>query len=222
MVSGTRIVEKTRSGGVCARGHDRFLDPVPAHQVEDLFAPVDEMVRNDPAVTAPPDRFRAHDRATLAPARLDEGIESAPEGLGECMVGVIVEALVGPEGVERDRRFGRTPAQSAELGNGLIGDAEGQQRRRQSILVILRVSARSPDRPDIDDETDIDEVEELLRQLAEIPVDGMLISPGYQYESCKNDVFLSRQDIHKKFERVLAKVPDVEPEDRDRLTPEVP
>src|SRR5262245_46598220 len=52
-------------------------------------------------------------------------------------------------------------------------------------------------------ETNIDEVEELCRQLSEIPVDGMLISPGYQYESCKNDVFLSRQDIQKKFERVL-------------------
>ena len=30
-------------------------------------------------------------------------------------------------------------------------------------------------------ETNVDEVEELLSQLAEIPVDGMLISPGYQY-----------------------------------------
>jgi len=52
-------------------------------------------------------------------------------------------------------------------------------------------------------ETDIDEVEELCRRLAEIPVDGMLISPGYQYASVTNDIFLARQDIHKKFERVL-------------------
>ena len=52
-------------------------------------------------------------------------------------------------------------------------------------------------------ETDVDEVEELCRRLAEIPVDGMLISPGYQYESVENDIFLTRQDIHKKFERVL-------------------
>ena len=52
-------------------------------------------------------------------------------------------------------------------------------------------------------ETNIDEVEELCRRLSEIPVDGMLISPGYQYESVKNDMFLVRRDIHKKFQRVL-------------------
>jgi hopanoid biosynthesis associated radical SAM protein HpnH len=52
-------------------------------------------------------------------------------------------------------------------------------------------------------ETSIDEVEELCRQLSEIPVDGMLISPGYHYESVQNDIFLTRQDIQRKFERVL-------------------
>ncbi len=52
-------------------------------------------------------------------------------------------------------------------------------------------------------ETEIDEVEELCRVLAEIPVDGMLISPGYQYESVDADMFLTRQDTEKKFERVL-------------------
>lgn len=52
-------------------------------------------------------------------------------------------------------------------------------------------------------ETDIDEVEELCRKLAEIPVDGMLISPGYQYESVDRDIFLTGRDIHEKFERVL-------------------
>jgi hopanoid biosynthesis associated radical SAM protein HpnH len=52
-------------------------------------------------------------------------------------------------------------------------------------------------------ETNVDEVEELCRQLSEIPVDGMLISPGYHYESVQHDIFLTRQDIHRKFERVL-------------------
>ena len=31
----------------------------------------------------------------------------------------------------------------------------------------------------------------------------MLISPGYQYESVEADIFLTRQDIHDKFQRVL-------------------
>ncbi len=52
-------------------------------------------------------------------------------------------------------------------------------------------------------ETDVDEVEELCRLLREYRVDGMLISPGYQYESVEHDIFLTREDIHRKFKRVL-------------------
>ena len=52
-------------------------------------------------------------------------------------------------------------------------------------------------------ETDIDEVEELCELLAQIGVDGMLISPGYQYESVDHDIFMTRKDIERKFERVL-------------------
>ncbi len=52
-------------------------------------------------------------------------------------------------------------------------------------------------------ETKIEEVEELCALLSSIPVDGMLISPGYHYESVDHDIFLTRQDIEEKFKRVL-------------------
>ncbi len=52
-------------------------------------------------------------------------------------------------------------------------------------------------------ETDVDEVEELCRLLRDYRVDGMLISPGYHYESVESDIFLTREDIHRKFKRVL-------------------
>lgn len=52
-------------------------------------------------------------------------------------------------------------------------------------------------------ETDIDEVEELCRLLHELGVDGMLISPGYSYESVDRDIFLTREEIQKKFRKVL-------------------
>jgi hopanoid biosynthesis associated radical SAM protein HpnH len=52
-------------------------------------------------------------------------------------------------------------------------------------------------------ETDIDEVEELCRLLSGLGIDGMLVSPGYHYESVEADIFLTRQDIQRKFERVL-------------------
>ena len=51
--------------------------------------------------------------------------------------------------------------------------------------------------------TKIEEVEELCELLSSIGVDGMLISPGYQYESVAHDIFLTRRDTEDKFKRVL-------------------
>jgi hopanoid biosynthesis associated radical SAM protein HpnH len=52
-------------------------------------------------------------------------------------------------------------------------------------------------------ETKISEVEELCEYMASLDIDGMLISPGYQYESVEEDIFMTRQDIYEKFQRVL-------------------
>lgn len=52
-------------------------------------------------------------------------------------------------------------------------------------------------------ETEIDEVEELCDYLAGLGIDGMLLSPGYQYESVERDIFLTRKDIQDKFQRIL-------------------
>jgi hopanoid biosynthesis associated radical SAM protein HpnH len=52
-------------------------------------------------------------------------------------------------------------------------------------------------------ETNIDEVEELCQLLTEMGIDGMLVSPGYHYESVDRDIFLTRQDIQTKFQKVL-------------------
>ena len=52
-------------------------------------------------------------------------------------------------------------------------------------------------------ETDLDEVEALCRLLREYQVDGMLLSPAYHYASIESDIFLAREEIHRKFRRVL-------------------
>jgi hopanoid biosynthesis associated radical SAM protein HpnH len=52
-------------------------------------------------------------------------------------------------------------------------------------------------------QTEIDEVEALCAFLTGLGVDGLLISPGYHYESVEEDIFLTRQEIRKKFLRVL-------------------
>lgn len=52
-------------------------------------------------------------------------------------------------------------------------------------------------------ETSIAEVQQLCELLAEMGVDGMLVSPGYQYESVEEDIFLTRSDMEEKFKRIL-------------------
>jgi len=52
-------------------------------------------------------------------------------------------------------------------------------------------------------ETKMDEIEEMMALLTGFGVDGMMISPGYHYETLEDNHFLYRQEIHQKFERVL-------------------
>ncbi|MFQ5678254.1 MAG: adenosyl-hopene transferase HpnH [Gemmatimonadota bacterium] len=53
-------------------------------------------------------------------------------------------------------------------------------------------------------ETAIEEVEELCEFLTrDLGIDGILISPGYHYESVERDIFLTRRDIEEKFRHVL-------------------
>ena len=52
-------------------------------------------------------------------------------------------------------------------------------------------------------ETKIEEVKELCDYMEELGTDGMLISPGYQYESVDKDIFLTRQDMEVKFQSIL-------------------
>ncbi|MBM3465670.1 MAG: adenosyl-hopene transferase HpnH [Armatimonadetes bacterium] len=52
-------------------------------------------------------------------------------------------------------------------------------------------------------ETDIEEVEQLCELLTDLKVDGILISPGYHYESVQRDVFLTQEEIHNRFRQVM-------------------
>ncbi len=51
-------------------------------------------------------------------------------------------------------------------------------------------------------ETSVEEVEELCRMVDEMKASGILISPGYEYESVENNIFLTRDQIHEKFRKI--------------------
>ena len=52
-------------------------------------------------------------------------------------------------------------------------------------------------------ETSLEEIEQLCKLVKSLGVDGLLVSPGYHYESVKENIFLTQQEIHRKFKRVL-------------------
>jgi hopanoid biosynthesis associated radical SAM protein HpnH len=47
--------------------------------------------------------------------------------------------------------------------------------------------------------TRIDEVRQLFRLLAKIPVNGIMVAPAFSYEAVKTDSFLSRREMHEAF-----------------------
>ena len=51
-------------------------------------------------------------------------------------------------------------------------------------------------------QTDVAEVEQLCRMVDELKAKGILISPGYEYESVEQDVFLTKDQIHEKFRTI--------------------
>jgi hopanoid biosynthesis associated radical SAM protein HpnH len=51
-------------------------------------------------------------------------------------------------------------------------------------------------------QTSVQEVEELCQLVNEMKANGILISPGYEYESVEGDVFLTRDQIHEKFRAI--------------------
>ena len=49
---------------------------------------------------------------------------------------------------------------------------------------------------------DLKEIEQLFALLSQIPVDGILVAPGFNYEAVKNDVFLTRSEARDMFRHV--------------------
>jgi hopanoid biosynthesis associated radical SAM protein HpnH len=51
-------------------------------------------------------------------------------------------------------------------------------------------------------ETEVAEIEELCKLGEQLNTDGVLVSPGYEYESVEGDVFLTLEQIHEKFRAI--------------------
>jgi hopanoid biosynthesis associated radical SAM protein HpnH len=56
-------------------------------------------------------------------------------------------------------------------------------------------------------DTEVGEVRALCELTKSLGVDGMLVAPGYQYESLQSDMFLTRAEIQSKFGHILEFAP---------------
>ncbi len=52
-------------------------------------------------------------------------------------------------------------------------------------------------------DTDLSEIEEMCNTLTALGVDGILLAPGYHYESVGQGIFMVRREIQEKFRKVL-------------------
>ena len=51
-------------------------------------------------------------------------------------------------------------------------------------------------------QTQVSDVIDLFDTLKKMNIDGILISPGYEYEAVKEKIFLNRQQVHAKFKQI--------------------
>ncbi len=52
--------------------------------------------------------------------------------------------------------------------------------------------------------TDIKELESLFEMLTGIDITGILMAPAFSYESVENDIFLTKDEIHRKFSQMAS------------------
>lgn len=51
-------------------------------------------------------------------------------------------------------------------------------------------------------ETKVEEVKALCQLVDELKANGILVAPGYEYESVESDLFLTKEQIHEKFQAI--------------------
>jgi hypothetical protein len=120
-------------------GHVRFVHVARPENVKHALAGRDEVVGDDPSVTAPPNSFRAHDSAAPRVPELAQMQEPITKMIAQGVVGIVVKTVVVPERVELGRHFARAAAQSPERRDVLIADFERLKRLGQRVTVILRI-----------------------------------------------------------------------------------
>src|SRR5690349_15742202 len=95
-------------------GHLRLLHMPCAEDVKYVLAGRKQVVGNNPPVTAPPNRFRAHDGTSPCTPELAQMREPVGKLIAECIVRIVVKTIVFPKRVELARHLACPATQSPE------------------------------------------------------------------------------------------------------------
>lgn len=132
----------------------RHIDMQFSKNMHHLLASGQKVIGDDPAVAAPPDRFGAHDHASLLRAACPEPREPCSERRRQGVVCVVAKAAHSPKAIGRRPSAVRSSPQAAEFGNMLVTDLQRGQRSRECFPIELRIGARPGHRPYVDNEAD--------------------------------------------------------------------
>lgn len=84
----------------------------------------------------------------------------------------------------------------------IIGRAGGFQKALAGVRAAKAAGFRVSTNTTVYRETSVPDIEALFGQLASAGVDGILVAPGFSYEDVTNEVFLTRNEIVRKFQQI--------------------
>jgi hypothetical protein len=122
--------------------------------VKDIHATRERVVRDDAAMTAPPQDFGAHDRAGLLACTREQCAERSLKLARLGVVRVVLERSDLPAGVARGLCGLRRASPSPEVTLLDKGDAVARQLLRERVCVELRIRAGARKMPDVDERLD--------------------------------------------------------------------
>ena len=116
----------------------------------------EKIICDNPPVAAPPDGFRAHDRAPVLAAELSQSREACREGACQSIIRIVPKTAHPPISVRGRFAAARFTAKAAKFRDMLITDLPRHQRLAEALTVELRIGARPRHRSHVDDEIDGD------------------------------------------------------------------
>lgn len=167
------LVDCTRPGNVCQhssyysgrRGKLVYITWTFVAQVYHTSAERCEDIRDDTAVTSPPEHLSAHDDRTQPGGEHEQFVKSFSEFLSRDVIGVRLKGRMSPRAVARAFHGTSAPAERGNpaIENSCSGEVGGERVARE-----VRQASRARKTSDVDHELDLVHLEQMEKLLARV------------------------------------------------------